>query len=375
MKTSEFDFNLPETNIAAFPLDRRDGARLMILGRESGQTRHASFSEIEGFLPPRCLLVVNDSRVVPARLYGHRQTGGHIELLLLRKILAEDSPHAENAETWEAIGRNLGRVDPGDDLIFPSDLKVRFQSRHEGGLIRVLLLPPAGQTVSQLLDRIGDIPIPPYIVTARRRGDPVGSVVSDDVREKERAFDRERYQTVYAAGPGSVAAPTAGLHFTPELLDRLAAVGHTVARLTLHVGLGTFRPVKTEDVASHRMDPEWYTISEETAARVASARSEGRPIVAVGTTAVRALESAARASEDFSVSPGTAASRLFLTPGSPFHVVTDLITNFHLPRSTLLMLVSAFAGRERVLAAYDEAIALGYRFYSYGDAMLIRGTQ
>jgi S-adenosylmethionine:tRNA ribosyltransferase-isomerase len=230
---------------------------------------------------------------------------------------------------------------------------------------------PEGQTVAEAIDRVGDVPLPPYIVAAR--ADFMRAAATGAPARCGTVDDRERYQTVYAATPGAVAAPTAGLHFTAELLDQLRADGHEIAPLTLHVGPGTFRPVTVEDTALHVMDSEWYSIPEATAAAVEAARGSGRAIVAVGTTVVRTLEAAVRAGAGV-VRAGAGRTNLFLEPGAEFHVVTDLITNFHLPRSTLLMLVAAFAGRTRVLAAYEHAIRAHLRFYSYGDAMFIRGT-
>jgi S-adenosylmethionine:tRNA ribosyltransferase-isomerase len=395
VKTSEFDFYLPETSIAAFPPERRDDARLLVLGRNDGAMSHARFSELEPLLPRRSLLVLNDSRVFPARLFGHRKTGGHVELLLIRKLEPEEGRQPPNAppgglspgeELWDAMGRHLARVRPGAELVFPGGLEVVLVAREaEGGLVRLRLRPPVGQTVASVLEAVGEIPIPPYIVAARR-GAAGGSWAfppeedhdpsnEDRAQARARALDRVRYQTVYAEAPGSVAAPTAGLHFTRSLLDGLRAAGHDTVTVTLHVGPGTFRPVKVDDVEDHRMDPEWYSITEPAAAAIEAARREERPIVAVGTTVVRTLESAARASADGRVRAGTASSRLYLRPpDARFQVVTDLITNFHLPRSTLLMLVAAFAGPERIRAAYQAAVAAGYRFYSYGDAMFIRGS-
>jgi S-adenosylmethionine:tRNA ribosyltransferase-isomerase len=402
VKTSEFDFYLPETLIAAYPPERRDDARLMLVEREGGALLHSRFSELETLLPRGSLVVLNDSRVLPARLFGRRKTGGHAELLLVRREDRTGWPSApsesqsqsstptsasassgvapgeagrDGSETWEAIGRHLGRLRPGAELEFPGGLEAVFLGKEEGGLVRLRLRPPPGTTVEAALDAVGEVPIPPYIVAARRRGLAPTQVSDPAALTRDRALDRERYQTVYATAGGSVAAPTAGLHFTPRLLADLARAGHQVVTVTLHVGLGTFRPVKVDDVDAHRMDLEWYAVSEVAAAAVEEARRQERPIVAVGTTVARTLESAARASVDGRVRAGVAASRLFLRPGARFEIVTDLITNFHLPRSTLLMLVSAFAGRDRIRAAYVAAVEAGYRFYSYGDAMFIRGTR
>ncbi len=257
-------------------------------------------------------------------------------------------------EVWEALGRAIPRHEPNPTFTFGDLLSVTVIERRDRGALLVSVRPAAGLDVLSALERVGEVPLPPYIEAARRQSTP-----GDDGRAT--AADRERYQSVYARHPGAVAAPTAGLHFSPALLAELAAAGHTIAPVTLHVGPGTFRPV----------DAEAYDIPASTAAAINDARRAGRPIVAVGTTVVRTLETAARAAGGGDIVAGPGESRLFLTPGSAFMVVTDLITNFHLPRSSLLMLVAAFAGRENVLGAYAEAIARDFRFYSYGDAMLI----
>jgi S-adenosylmethionine:tRNA ribosyltransferase-isomerase len=375
VKTSDFDYVLPESCIAAFPATRRDGSRLLRIGRFGGPSAHSEFARIGEHLPPRSLIVLNDTRVIPARLRGHKPTGGAIELLLTRcaGVPGDDA----NEMRWEALGRNLGWAAVGTELALDGGLTAAITRRGAAGAVEVILRAPVGTTVMRSLDRVGELPLPPYIEVARHRraaitADPEGapSAVS---RDAATLLDRERYQTVFATHAGAVAAPTAGLHFTGELLRRLETAGHEIVRLTLHVGLGTFRPVKSDAPDGHEMESEWYAIPEHTATAVNDARRASRPVVAVGTTVVRALESSALKGGG-SVVAGEATSRLFLRPGARFGVVTDLITNFHLPRSTLLMLVSAFAGRERVLGAYEEAIAAGYRFYSYGDAMLIRGT-
>lgn len=384
MKTTDFDYALPPELIATVPAPRRDASRLMVLDRREGPPVHTTFQEFARHLPPRAVIVLNDTRVMPARLHGKKPTGGGIEVLLLRRLEGGGGA-ASRGETWEAIGRNLGRTAPGTRLTFDEDLLGELLSHEDGDLLRLRLwVADEEGSVPERLERLGELPLPPYIEAARRRDAEVAAPATTDAsgRTDLRALDRERYQTVYAREPGAVAAPTAGLHFTPELLEALAAQGHTLARLTLHVGPGTFRPVKTEDAEEHQMDAEWYTIPVETAALVNAARAEGRAVLAVGTTVVRALEASARADHEGvaatdAVRPvrgGAGSTRLYLRPGASFHVVTDLLTNFHLPRSTLLMLVSAFAGRERVLAAYRAAVEARYRFYSYGDAMLIRGT-
>jgi S-adenosylmethionine:tRNA ribosyltransferase-isomerase len=287
-----------------------------------------------------------------------------MEIILTQRASAAGAVTTPGEETWEALGRGIPKRDAQPSFVFGGQLTITVLARGPRGALRVSVQPPAGMDVLSTLERVGEVPLPPYIESARRQSSP-----GDDGRATAR--DRERYQSVYAAHPGAVAAPTAGLHFTPALLDAVAAAGHSIVPITLHVGPGTFRPVETEDIADHQMDGERFHISDATAKAVNTARAEGRPIVAVGTTVVRTLEWAARQAGGGPIAAGAGESRLFLAPGDEFLIVTDLITNFHLPRSTLLMLVAAFAGRDCVLAAYEEAIALGYRFYSYGDAMLI----
>jgi S-adenosylmethionine:tRNA ribosyltransferase-isomerase len=388
VKTSDFDYVLPPERIAAFPAPRRDSSRLLVLGRQAGEPAHLQFEQIHACAPPGALLVLNDTRVIPARIRGRKATGGSFELLLLRRIAHADDP--AGPERWEALSRNLAGAAIGTQLGLEDGWIAELQERGEAGVVRISLRSPPGsdhtaESVMSFLDRNGELPLPPYIEAARRRqddehgrsltgdGDDDDDDANTDAHGAATAMDRERYQTVYATQPGAVAAPTAGLHFTEDALARLRTAGHEVTFLTLHVGPGTFRPVNVEDPDRHEMEAETYSIPASTAAAVEAARRSRRPVLAVGTTVVRALESAARTGDGV-VRPGTASSRLFLRPGSDFHVVTDLLTNFHLPRSTLLMLVSAFAGRERVLRAYAEAITAGYRFYTYGDAMLIRGT-
>lgn len=339
MKTSDFDYFLPQECIAQHPAEPRDAARLLVLFREDGRIAHRRFSEIGDYLRAGDLLVLNQTRVIPARLYARKiPTGGKVELLLLRR---------EDDLTWEVMvggkhvvaGRRLQVVDgPVAEVI----------TVLEGSRRRVRFSEPVEAHFSQA----GHVPLPPYITA------PLD--------------DPERYQTVYARLPGSVAAPTAGLHFTPQLLERLRAKGVETAFVTLHVGLDTFAPV-TEDVPTeHKIHTEWCQVSPESAARINVARRNGGRIIAVGTTSVRTLESAARqAAPGDVVAPFEGATDLFILPGYTFKAVDRMITNFHLPKSTLLMLVSAFAGRERILETYQLAIQEGYRFYSFGDAMLI----
>ena len=362
VKTGEFDFSLPPERIAAAPAARRQDARLLVLDRMTGARSHGRFGDLLAHLPPRALLVLNDTRVFPARLRGRKATGGAFEILLTRRLGAGPAPPGQFQfqfqERWLGLTRGLSGGELPRGLEVGGGVRADLLERQGSGQALLELAGP-GPSLLAALEAIGEIPLPPYIESARRRG-PDPSPVDD----------RARYQTVYAAEAGAVAAPTAGLHFTPELLAAARAAGHEIVFVTLHVGPGTFRPVETDDPAQHRLDAEWFRIPEPAAAAIARARREDRRVVAVGTTVVRTLEASARA-HDGAVVAGDGETDLFIVPGARFQAVTDLVTNFHLPRSTLLMLVAAFAGRERVLAAYAEAVALGYRFYSYGDAMLI----
>lgn len=343
MDIADFDYELPPEAIAQEPLPERDASRLLVLDRQTGRLRHQRFRDLPELLEPGDLLVVNRSRVFPARLLGHRVGGGEAEILLLR-------PLGEGC--WEALVRPGRRLRPGHQVQVGAELTVRIESEAFGaeGRRRVSLLVAAEEEAARI-ERAGHVPLPPYI------------------RREDRPADRDRYQTVFARESGSVAAPTAGLHFTPDLLRRLEARGIQRADVLLHVGPGTFRPVKVGHVENHRLEAEPYFIPPETAAALAATRRRGRRVVAVGTTTTRALEtSAARHGQ---VVPETAETDLVIVPGFRFRAVDAVVTNFHLPRSSLLLLVSAFAGREAVLAAYRDAIRAGYRFYSYGDAMLI----
>lgn len=342
MLTADFDFELPPEAIAQHAAPRGE-SRLLVLDRE-GPERHRRTRDLPALLRPGDLLVLNDTRVIPARLFGRRrissgEAGGRIELLLVERT---------GAQEWDALARPGRKARPGTVLTFATGLTAEVIDKREDGRHRIRFSEP----VEGHLDRLGHIPLPPYIQ-----------------REDESA-DRERYQTVYARHPGAIAAPTAGLHFSAEILEEVRRAGIGIVEVTLHVGIGTFKPVSAEKVEEHRMDSERYEIGEEAAAAIREARARGGRVVAVGTTVVRTLESAAKLG-DGEVRPGSGATELFITPGYEFRAVDVLLTNFHLPRSTLLMLVSAFAGRERVLATYAEAVREGYRFYSYGDAMLV----
>jgi len=334
--TSDFDYDLPASSIAQEPAPRGE-SRLLVLDR-TGPDRHAHVCDLPRLLRPGDLLVLNDTRVIPARLFGRSTGGGKMEILLIEPLAERE---------WDALVRPGRRARPGARIEIAEGLTAEVADKREDRY-RLRFSEP----VEPHLERLGHIPLPPYI------------------HRPDTPEDRERYQTVYASRPGAVAAPTAGLHFTEELLREIETAGIELAQVTLHVGIGTFKPVSAERIEEHRMERERYEIGEETAEALRRAREAGRRIVAVGTTVVRTLEGAARAGGG-EVRAGSGATDLFITPGFNFHVVDALLTNFHLPRSTLLMLVSAFAGRERVLAAYEEAVREGYRFYSYGDAMLL----
>jgi len=338
VRTADFDYHLPVERIAQTPVEPRDSSRLLVLPRHGGVLEHTVFSEIDRYLQPGDILVVNQTRVIPARIFAHKDTGGRVELLLIRRI---------DLLTWEALVGGK-RLLPGRKL------------QIEGGPAAEVIQSLAGsrrlvrfsEPIEPHLPQIGQMPLPPYI--------------------HERLTDPERYQTVYARQPGSAAAPTAGLHFTPALLDRLQTLGIQFATVTLHVGLDTFAPVTEDDPLEHVIHTEWCEVTPEAAAAIAASRAAGGRVIAVGTTSVRTLESAGRAAAPGALlAPCSGPTDLYILPGYTFKVVDAMITNFHLPHSTLLMLVSAFAGREAVLAAYNEAVRLEYRFYSFGDAMLI----
>ena len=342
MNLSDFDYHLPEQLIAQQPAQSRDGSRLLVYNRGTGRIEDRLFPDVCDFLNPGDLLVFNDTKVIPARLLGQKSTGGRVELLLVRCI-------SEDGRRWQAMSRSSKPIRPGTLLQFGQGLEAEVLTAASEMLCDVKLL--CEENAFDVLERIGHIPLPPYIQR------------SDDLR------DRERYQTVFARHPGSVAAPTAGLHFTREILDRLAERDVECADLTLHVGPGTFLPVRSEDISRHRMHREAFEISSALAEKVNRAKEEGRRVIAVGTTTTRALESAVDTSGK--LSSGRSETEIFIRPGYTFRVVDALITNFHLPRSTLLMLVSAFAGREKMLDVYRHAVARNYRFFSYGDCMLI----
>ena len=349
MKASDFDYNLPLELIAQEPPERRDGARMMVLNRAAKTIEHRQFTDLAAYLRAPDLLVVNDTRVIPARVFGRKAkegTGGRVEFLLLEEVARG---------VWDALMRSRRRPKVGEQVILEDDLAVATVLE-DGELGRVKIRMESQMPWLEVLDRIGQTPLPPYI----QRKEPI---------PQRRAMDKIRYQTVFAREPGAVAAPTAGLHFTPEVLDRLATQGIHKATVTLHVGIGTFRPVAVENIEDHAMENERWMLPEETAQAIAETKSKGGRVVAVGTTSVRTLESSAARPEGFG--PGQGRTQLFIYPPYDFKVVDAMVTNFHLPKSTLVMMISAFAGRDFVLKAYQEAIRERYRFYSYGDCMLI----
>ena len=351
MKTSDFDYDLPETSIAQTPVEPRDSSRLLVLHRDTGELEHRIFREVVDYLRAGDLLILNQTRVIPARIYAHKETGGRVELLLLRR---------RDELTWEALvggkGLRVGK-------------KIEIENGPQAEVIELLhgseRLIQFSEPIEPYFSKVGNVPLPPYI--------------------HEKLSDPERYQTVYAREPGSAAAPTAGLHFTPRLLEGLRDKGVRIAYVTLHVGLDTFAPVNEEDPEEHVIHTEWCELPQETADLINQTKEAGGRVIGVGTTSVRTLESAGSGNRslgtsspdsqlpnnDAQVSPFMGSTKLFILPGYKFQVVDVMITNFHLPKSTLLMLVSAFAGREKILETYEIAIQEGYRFYSFGDAMII----
>ena len=339
MKTHDFWYNLPEELIAQTPLERRDSSRLLVMDRQTGALEHRHFYDVIDYLNPGDCLVMNDSRVLPARLLGHRPTGGAVEVLLLRDL-------GEGA--WECLVKPGRKMQEGQEVLFGDGQLTATVAKVEPDGNRVVQFHYEGIFL-EVLERLGKMPLPPYI--------------------KEELQDQERYQTVYSREVGSAAAPTAGLHFTQELLDKIAAKGVKLAWVTLHVGLGTFRPVKAEEITEHHMHSELCMMNAETAALLNETRAAGGRIICVGTTSCRTLESLADENGHFE--PQSRWTDIFIYPGYRFKAMDGLITNFHLPESTLVMLVSAFAGREHILNAYRVAVEQKYRFFSFGDAMLL----
>ncbi|MCY3551022.1 MAG: tRNA preQ1(34) S-adenosylmethionine ribosyltransferase-isomerase QueA [Candidatus Poribacteria bacterium] len=341
MKLTDFDYDLPPDRIAQSPLQQRDASRLLVVDRDTCDFHHTQFSQIAEYLPDNALLVLNDTKVIPARLIGNKsRTGGKIELLLIRE---------KEADIWEVLAKPRRNLQIGTQIVFRNGvLTAEVLAKPESGYC-IVRFNYSG-TFSTILADVGNMPLPPYI------------------RRPPNAEDKVRYQSVYATTEGAIAAPTAGLHFTQELLEELKDNGVETATLTLHVGPGTFQPVKVEDIQNHKMHAEYIHLTETEANRIRRAREGSTKIVAIGTTVVRSLETAGATG---TVHPYSGDSELFIYPGYQFNVVDALVTNFHLPKSTLLMLVSAFAGRDLIQKAYQEALQHNYRFYSYGDAMLI----
>ena len=340
MKTSDFYYDLPEELIAQEPLKKRDESRLMVLDKNNGEIKHKHFYDIVDMIKPGDALILNDTRVLPARLYGVKEgTGGAIEFLLLNK---------HSLDTWEVILKPGRRAKPGARFVFgEGKLKAEILDVINDGN-RLVKFEYDG-VFENILDELGEMPLPPYIT--------------------KKLEDKDRYQTVFAKHNGSAAAPTAGLHFTPELLDAVKAKGVNIGYVTLHVGLGTFRPVKADEITDHKMHSEFYVLPEETAQLINETKAHGGRIISVGTTATRTLETAGLGGMPLKASSGW--TDIFIYPGKKFNVIDALITNFHLPESTLIMLVSALAGKENVLNAYNEAVRERYRFFSFGDAMFI----
>ncbi len=341
MKLTDFDYELPQNRIAQEPLQQRDASKLMVINRNTREIHHTTFSEIRDFLPKPSLLVLNDTKVIPARLIGNKsKTGGKIELLLIQE---------KERDTWEVLAKPRRSLQVGTQLEFNDGVlnaEVVEKPDNENCIVHFKY----DGTFSTILSNVGIMPLPPYI------------------RRSPNDEDRVRYQSVFADKEGAIAAPTAGLHFTPELLGELKDHGFDIALLTLHVGIGTFQPVKVENIQTHKMHAEYIHLGEKEATQIRKARQSDTKIVSIGTTVVRALETAGK---DGIFKPFCGYSELFIYPGYQFNVVDALVTNFHLPKSTLLMLVSAFADIELIQYAYDEALTHDYRFYSYGDAMLI----
>ena len=337
-KKNDFYYDLPEELIAQTPATPRDSSRLLVYDRATENVEHRIFRDICDYLKAGDVLVINDTKVLPARLYAHTQNGGAVEVLLLKR---------QNIDTWEVLVKPGKKCTPGKKLIISDELSLTVQSVTDSGE-RIVKFEYEG-VFEEILERVGSMPLPPYI--------------------KEKLKDKNRYQTVYAKFDGSSAAPTAGLHFTPELLQKIKDMGVEIVEVLLHVGLGTFRPVKEDIITDHKMHSEYFEVSAEAAKKINAAKREGRRVVAVGTTTVRTLESATN--ENGEVIPQNGNTQIFIYPSYKFKCIDALITNFHLPESTLIMLVAAMCGREQILNVYNTAVAEKYRFFSFGDAMLI----
>ena len=342
MRIAEFDFDLPAHLIAQEPLEHREASRMMVVDRASGLIRNDQFEGFPDLLVPGDVVVVNNTKVFPARLHGHTDTGAGVEIFLVGEL-------ADG--TWEVLAKPGRRLKEGKRIAFASDLSAEVISKKDDG--KIVISFQADGDLACIVDRIGQTPLPPYIARDNAAIDT----------------DRDRYQTVYAKNRGAIAAPTAGLHFTPEIIERVRSKGVEIAEVTLHVGYGTFEPVRVEDLSEHKVSPERYEISQLSANALNNARADGRRIVAIGTTTTRALES--NINEFNLIAAGQHSARLTITPGYQFRIVNALLTNFHLPKSSLLVLTSVFGGRELIMEAYRQAVREKYRFYSYGDCMFI----
>ncbi len=347
MNISEFDYILPEELIAQMPADKRENSKMLVLDKSNKTIEHKHFFDIVDYIDGNSILVLNNTKVIPARLYGHKDTGAKIEVLLLE---------SKKGNNWSCLIKPSKRIKPDNIITISEELKVRPIERLEDDGEWLVELIHSGD-LFDILHRVGNIPLPPYIER---------KLQSEELKQ----FDRGRYQTVYAKDEGSVAAPTAGLHFTQEILDKLKSKGVEIVYVTLNVGLGTFRPVKCENILDHKMHSETFEITQDAADKINKAKSEGKKIIAVGTTTVRTLETAYK--KYGCIKACNDHSELFIYPPYEFKVIDNLITNFHLPKSTLLMLVSAIAGKEFIFRAYKEAINNKYRFFSYGDCMFIK---
>lgn len=378
MKLEDFNYYLPKELIAQLPSERRDESRLMVLNRKEGTIQHKRFFELPEHLRAGDVLVLNDTKVIPARLFGKKKTGGLVEILLIQSLMGDGGGERES-QTWTCLISPARGIKKGSEITFEHKLKATIIEKGYDGEWFIELYADIG--VDKAIELVGNMPLPPYIKRghgAKGKGHlPQGKKISE--------LDRERYQTIFAKEKGAIAAPTAGLHFTEEMLKKIQNLGVEILYITLHTGLGTFKPVKEEDITEHRMMPEYYNISLDTFEVVKNAKKENRRIIAVGSTATRALETMVNpptpplarlrrgGAEGFGWERPSlnGCTNLFIYPGYRFNVVDALITNFHLPKSTLLMLVAAFAGRDFIMQAYEEAVRLHYRFFSYGDAMMI----
>jgi S-adenosylmethionine:tRNA ribosyltransferase-isomerase len=370
MGPQDFDFLLPEELIAQYPLEERDASRLLVLSKDTGKVEHSRFLDLHTYLRPGDLLILNDTKVMAARLFGTKESGGAVELLLIKKIEEESQDITEDgrvSSVWLSMVRSSKALKPGAKVSFDGGIKATIIDR-EGEYYRLSLSCPIkdGERVEDLLDRVAFMPLPPYI---KREAETEGK---GETKPETRVDDKLRYQTIYARETGAVAAPTAGLHFTPEVFSLLKAKGVEVEYITLHTGPGTFKPVRAKELSEHKMHSEEYSISEAVFSKVIKAKKEGRRVIAVGSTSMRTLESAVSGGSSIDEPTLTGQTDIFIYPGYSFKIVDAVVTNFHLPRSTLIMLVSAFSSKEMIFKAYEEAIKERYRFFSYGDCMLIK---